>query len=103
MRIVVLGATGFLGRHAVPELVRAGHSVLAMARRPPTAGPDVEPLAGDALDAELLARALAGADAVVNLVGIHHGAFERVHVELTRRLIAAMQRASVRRLVHLRV
>lgn len=107
MRVAVLGASGFLGRHALPELVRAGHRVLALARRPPPSAPGVEPLAGDALDADTLRRALQGADAAVNLVGIHHGhgtqSFERVHVELPARLVEAMRAVGVSRLVHLSV
>ena len=93
MRVVVLGASGFLGRHVVPALVRAGHEVVAVARHPPAAGPNVEPRAADVLDAAALSGALQRAEACVNLVGVHHGhgaqSFERVHVELARQLCAA--------------
>lgn len=38
MRIVVTGATGFVGRHVVPALLARGHEVTAVARRAPAAG-----------------------------------------------------------------
>ena len=39
MRIFMTGATGVIGRRAVPLLVRAGHRVTAIGRTPPVASP----------------------------------------------------------------
>ena len=71
MRIFVTGATGVIGRRAVPQMIAAGHRVTA-------AGRNVERLAGlqragatvvsvDLFDPPALERALEGHDAVVNL------------------------------------
>ena len=72
MKLFVTGATGVIGRRAVPRLVDAGHDVRAMARSPEKAG-DLErtgarPVTGvDLFDGEALRAAIAGHDAVVNL------------------------------------
>jgi putative NADH-flavin reductase len=66
-RIVVLGGTGYAGRHIVAEAVDRGHEVLAIARSVPT-----DPVEGasyvqaSVLDLAPLAGAFAGADAVVS-------------------------------------
>jgi NADH dehydrogenase len=60
---------------------------------------------GSLFDAAAVSGALAGVDAVVHLVGIirefRDQTFERVHVGTTGRLLVAMQRAGVTRLVHM--
>ena len=65
--------------------------------------PGVELVRADVHDDAQLARVLAGAEAVVNLVAILQGspaAFEYAHVALPRRLAAACRAAGVARLVH---
>lgn len=66
LTIVIAGASGFLGRHLSEELVRRGHGVVALVRRP-TSAPDEsrwDPYAGD-YDRGVID----GADVVVNLAG----------------------------------
>lgn len=71
MRIIVFGATGILGRRAVPLLLDAGHAVTAVGRAPDrlaalaTAGASVATI--DMFDRDAVARAVAGHAAVVNL------------------------------------
>ncbi|MBN1174235.1 MAG: TIGR01777 family oxidoreductase [Micromonosporaceae bacterium] len=66
MRIVLAGASGFLGTHLVRQLTGAGHAVIRLVRRKPGAADE---RAWDP-DAGLLdSAALAGAGAVVNLAG----------------------------------
>ncbi|WP_226531549.1 NAD(P)-dependent oxidoreductase [Microbacterium paraoxydans] len=66
-RIVVVGGTGYAGRHIVSEAVSRGHAVIAISRSAPT-----DPVAGaayvqgSALDPAPLADAFVGADAVVS-------------------------------------
>ena len=41
-RLLITGASGFIGRHLVPALVGRGHHVVAAVRRPLTLGPSVD-------------------------------------------------------------
>lgn len=76
--VTVFGGSGFVGRHIVQALARRGYRVRAAVRRPDLAG-HLQPL-GDvgqvtAVQANLryrwsVDRAIEGADAVVNAVGI---------------------------------
>lgn len=71
MKIFVTGATGVVGRRALPLLVRAGHEVTAVARSPQKAR-RVEQAGARAVEVSLfdpagVRRALAGHDAVINL------------------------------------
>jgi putative NADH-flavin reductase len=66
-RIVVLGGTGYAGRHIVSEAVSRGHGVIALSRsepKDPVAGAVY--LQGSALDLDSFAQAFEGADAVVS-------------------------------------
>jgi nucleoside-diphosphate-sugar epimerase len=61
MRILLAGATGVIGRQAVPVLAAGGHQVTGLARTP-TRLPDAEVVAADALDPAAVQRALRAAD-----------------------------------------
>ncbi|HYW10869.1 MAG TPA: NAD-dependent epimerase/dehydratase family protein [Longimicrobium sp.] len=71
MKIFVTGATGVVGRRAVPLLVAAGHGVTAVARTPEKAAAmeraGARPARVDLFDADGVRRALAGHEAVINL------------------------------------
>ncbi|MFG1710190.1 SDR family oxidoreductase [Nonomuraea sp. M3C6] len=71
MRVFVTGGTGAIGGHAVPALLREGHTVTALARTPEKAatlaGQGATPAMVALFDREALASAFAGHDAVVNL------------------------------------
>jgi uncharacterized protein YbjT (DUF2867 family) len=108
--VVVLGGTGFIGRAFAWRCAAHGLSIkLTVPTRALTHGAEMRPLPGmdlvraDVHDELTLVRLLAGADAVVNLVGILHGSaadFERVHVELPRRVARAARAAGVAHVVH---
>jgi uncharacterized protein YbjT (DUF2867 family) len=109
-RVLVLGATGFVGRSVCAELSARGIALRVLTRdavkaRPLQVLPSIEIVAGSAHDDTSLANALDGVDAVVNLVGILHQSrrepFERVHVELPRRIARACRQRGVPRLVHM--
>lgn len=111
--IAVAGATGFVGRHVVGEMLGRGWRVRALARDVDRAsrtlhtaahGEALEIVAGDGMDRPALGRLCAGADGLVNCVGIIREApggqtFERVHGRTTRNLIEACKGAGVRRFV----
>lgn len=108
LRVLVLGGSGFVGRHVCEQLVRAGHRVMVPTRRASRAAcvqtlPGLTVLEADVHDDAALAHLMAGHDAVVNLIAVLHGnaaRFERVHVQLPERIAAAMQSTGVQRLVH---
>lgn len=108
-RVLILGAGGFIGAQVAAAFDRAGWAVRAAARRPAASArraPGFDWVALDFADARAdWAGALAGVDAVVNCVGaLQDGAEDSLtaaHVDGPRRMIAAMQAAGVRRLVHL--
>lgn len=74
MRVLVAGATGYLGRHAVRELKARGHHVRALARGSARLaslrGTADEVSAADATDRQALAGCCDGMDAVVSAVGL---------------------------------
>ena len=106
-RIVILGGTGFVGSRLLPRLHADGHQLTVLTRHPQQHR-DLAVLPGLALrrtdvhDAAALQRALAGSDAVINLVGILNEqgrqTFQRVHIDLARTLIDACREAGVQRL-----
>jgi nucleoside-diphosphate-sugar epimerase len=59
MRVLVTGASGFIGRTLSAQLLTQGHDVVALVRRAGSAPPGTRPLAGDLGDGPALARALA--------------------------------------------
>jgi nucleoside-diphosphate-sugar epimerase len=69
MRILVTGASGFLGHAVCAELNTRGHEVAALVRRPGSEPPQTYPTLGDMTDAEALAHAVESArpDCVVHL------------------------------------
>lgn len=66
--VLVTGATGFVGRRLVPELVDQGHTVRAMTRRPEKYDGPGEAVGADVHDPESLVGALSGVDVAVYLV-----------------------------------
>ena len=104
--IFVLGGTGFVGVHVCEKLVSEGWHVTVPTRNEAHARDLllVTALELDVHDEAALTHALAGHDAVVNLVAILHGsqaAFDKVHVELPQKLARACKAAGVKQLVHI--
>lgn len=111
--VTVFGASGFLGRHIVRALAKAGWRVRAAVRHPNLAEflrpmglvGQVQPFKADIARPDEVAAAVRGADAVVNLVGVMHGGlggkrFFAVHEEGARNVAEAAAAAGVGRLVH---
>jgi len=96
MKVLVTGATGFVGPHVANAIVDAGHEVRVLERKPGSwqkAGIRCqEAVQGDMTDADGLRRAVQAVDVVVHLVAIRQGKseqFQRVMIEGTRNLLAA--------------
>lgn len=106
--VLVLGGTGFVGRHVCEKLQRAGWRVTVPTRRALSARhiqhlPGLTVVEASVHDDAALARLLPGHQAVVNLVAILHGsedAFDRTHVQLPTRLARDCLHAGVHRLIH---
>lgn len=106
--ITIFGGGGFLGRHITQHLTAAGARV-RIAQRNIRIAQDVKPLgnlgqtqliAADIRKPETVARAVHGADAVVNLVGILKGDFDAFHHEGAANVARASAAAGARALVH---
>lgn len=105
----VFGGTGFLGSRIVRELANLGSRVRIAARHPrrPDWATDreaVELITADVRDDDSVARAVAGANSVVNAVSLYvpsrrHGSFEDIHVHGAARVGRAARAARVARLV----
>lgn len=103
---LVVGGSGFVGRHLVAALAARGARVTVPTRRRESAKrlivlPTVDVVEADVRDARVLARLAAGCDAVVNLAGVlhsrpgrqgpnHYGPdFAQAHVELAQAVVNA--------------
>lgn len=108
--ICLLGGTGFVGYHLANQLSRAGYRVRIPSRRRERHRdvlviPTVDVVQANIHDDRELRQLVAGCDIVINLVAIlnqhRRGDFQRTHVELPRRLVAACTAAGVSRLMHM--
>ena len=100
--VLVTGATGFVGRRVVPELLQRGFTVRAMTRRPEAYDGPGEPVGADVGDEESLDRALAGVDVAIYLVhSLDHPDFEARDAAAARSFGRAAARADVRQVVYL--
>jgi uncharacterized protein YbjT (DUF2867 family) len=107
MKILLTGATGYVGGVLLGELQRQGHVVRCLARRPEKlagrTGPAIEVVTGDAADPDDLARACSGVDVAYWLVHSMEGGvdFERADRLAAERFAAAAKAAGVKRVVYL--
>jgi NADH dehydrogenase len=119
--VLVVGGSGFIGRHLVSSLAAAGLRVTVPSRRRERAKhlillPTVDVVEADVMAPGVLERLCAGKQAVYNLVGILHGRrgrrdergpndygpdFARMHVELPQAIVTACRANGVRRLLHI--
>jgi NADH dehydrogenase len=119
--VLVVGGSGFIGRHLVAALAARGVRVTVPTRRRERAKhlillPTVDVVEAELRDAHAVAALAAGRDAVINLAGILHGgrsapgeqgpnhygpAFARAHVELAQAVVGGCRIAGVKRLLHM--
>lgn len=109
----VFGGSGFVGRHIVWSLARKGYRVRAAVRRPDLAGylqpmgvvGQIFPVQANLRFPDSVARAVEGADVVVNAVGVLSptGAqtFDAIHTEGAGHVARAAREAGAQRLVHI--
>jgi NADH dehydrogenase len=107
-KILILGGTGFVGRHVCEKLTQLQWRVTVPTRHEANARdiqmlPALDVVQANVHDEVALTRLVAGHDAVVNLIAILHGtqeAFQRTHVQLPEKLARACAATGVQRLVH---
>lgn len=113
--VTVFGGSGFLGRHAVWAIAKggAGPRIRVPSRRPNLANyllpaghvGQIQLMRANVTEQDDVARAVEGADAVVNLVGILNPgggqSFEAVHVDAARTIARASREAGAGSLVHI--
>ncbi len=109
-RVLVAGASGYLGRRIVPRLLARGRLVRALVRGGATRAAGLPHLAGceiadgDLADAASCRRAAEGTDTIVHLIGILRekgtATFESVHVDGTVALVQAARHAGSRRFLY---
>ncbi|MFO1129428.1 MAG: complex I NDUFA9 subunit family protein [Rhodospirillales bacterium] len=111
--VTVFGGSGFIGRHLIQRLAGAGLIVRAGVRDPEAANflktvgdpGQVVPLYADVTEPRTVEKAVAGAEWVVNLVGILYQrgrrSFQRMHVEAAGNIAKASAAAGVERLVQM--
>jgi dihydroflavonol-4-reductase len=105
-RVLVTGATGFLGVHLCAQLVALGHDVVALCRGANATLPSgVTVRRGDVLDGASVADAAAGCEAAFHAAGLvsrdaaDAEAMYAVHVEGTKVTLDALKKAGVRRVI----
>jgi uncharacterized protein YbjT (DUF2867 family) len=111
-RVTVLGASGFLGRYIVRHLAEEGAVIAAVSRHASDAGflkpmgdvGQITPIDADIQDDQALEAVVAGAEIVVNAVGIlferGRQSFEALHARLPVRIAAAAQKAGAKQILH---
>ena len=101
-RVLVAGASGFVGRRLCPALEKAGHRVVAMTRRPEDYSGVGEAVRGDVHEPDSLPGALAGCDVAYYLVhSLASADFERLDREAARAFGRAAADAGVQRIIDL--
>lgn len=109
MLVTIFGGGGFLGRYVAQELLGKGFRV-RVAEREPSRALNVKPLGNlgqtqlvhaDVRDAASVARAVAGSDAVVNLVAVLKGDMDGINHKGAANVARAAADAGVKALVHI--
>ncbi len=103
--VTLFGGTGFIGRALTRRLLAGGARVRVAARRPEASdAAGLSTVEADILDDAAVRSAVAGADVVINLVGIlsesGRHTFTAVHEQGARRVAAAAREAGAARLIH---
>jgi uncharacterized protein YbjT (DUF2867 family) len=102
VKVLVAGASGFVGRRLCPALARAGHEVIAMTRDPASYTGVGRPVHGDVHDRATLDAAMAGCEAAYYLVhSLSDADFERKDAAAAVAFGHAAARAGLQRIIYL--
>ncbi|PLY12798.1 MAG: NAD-dependent dehydratase [Desulfuromonas sp.] len=111
MRVFVTGGTGFVGHELLRQLTGSGHGARVLVRADSgdkvLQHPLVESVCGDVTEPNSLEGLLKDCEAVIHLVGVIREfprrdiTFQKLHVEATRRILAAAEAQGVERYLHM--
>jgi len=116
MKILVLGATGFIGKHLTKALSEKGYKIRCLVRKE-SRKDDIDFLnscraeifTGDVFDEQGLLKAMKGMDAVFNLVGggyvsttfkKGYEALKKLNVESTKMIFEAAVKSKIKKIIH---
>lgn len=111
--VTIFGGSGFVGTQIVQLLAKRGHRIRVASRRPDLAGHtkmfgsvgQIVPVQANVRNLASVQRAVAGADIVINLVGVGFSrgvqTFEAVHVDGARNIASAAKAAGASHFVHM--
>lgn len=102
MKLTIFGGTGRTGQHLVEQALAAGHDVTVLARTPgklSDLGPQLAVVTGDIRDAAAVSRAVAGADALLSVLGPTSNAPDLQVSQGMSHILDAMRAEGVRRLI----
>lgn len=104
MKILICGATGFVGRHLTKTLRKAGHIVVLAVRRPSETDDIAVDFLSDTTKEVWLPR-LEGVDVVINAVGVLRDSrktpMQKLHSEAPKALFTACAEIGIKRVIHL--
>lgn len=109
-KIILLGGSGFVGRHLAVELAQRGYQVTLPCRRPQRQHalkvlPGINLLEANILDPKNLQDLCKGHNVVINLLGILNESgkndFRRLHVDFVKSVVQACQSQKIKRLLHI--
>lgn len=113
MKIFLTGATGFIGRYVLKNLLKAEHSIRILCRKGSekkisefiTSNNHIEFHFGDIISKETLLNCMSDCDAAIHLVGIIREfpkkgiTFEKIHIEATKNIIEEAKKASIKKII----
>src|SRR4051794_24608866 len=101
-RVLVTGATGFIGRRLVPALIENGHEVRAMTRRPESYDGPGDPVGADVNEPDTLVPALEDVEVAYYLVhSLDDADFERKDAAAARAFAKAAAQQGVRQIIYM--
>ena len=105
-KVLLIGGTGFIGASIAEQLARQEIFITCPTRRRERGKhlftlPTIDVVEADVFNKAQLEELVSRHDAVINLAGILHGDFERVHVALPKMVAQACAKTGVARLIHM--
>lgn len=110
LKVCLIGGTGFVGTWLINALAGLGHQIKVISRRPERHAhlktvPGIKITSIDFFGSKILERQIDTYDVVVNLAGILNpvgkNSFERVHVDVTKRIAEAAELVATPRILHM--